>query len=302
MAFFRDNLDDLRKLLIYEPRGHAAMVAVILTPPVSHGSAYSQFFLTPGGVTTMCGHGSIGTAAVAVQTGMVSVQGEITKFNIDTAAGILRAQVRFDGKRISGVTINMVPTFHKDRLRFEVPEIGGLVADITYAGNNFYAQVDSQQKGLKGIPKLVPENASELIDIGLKIREAVNKVAEFDHPELPWVYGVSAVDIYGPPHQSNVTFRDVHIFGTKGVIDRSACGTGTAGMMSMLYAHGKLRQGEPYVQEGILGTTLQGKVLDQSKIGNYPAVLTEITGRPFLTGLNQIIVEEDDPLQKGFLL
>lgn len=125
LSFFRDNLEDLRTLLIYEPRGHAAMVAVILTPPVSNGSAYSQFFLTPSGVTTMCGHGTIGTAAVAVQTGRVPVQGEITKFDIDTAVGTLHAGVRCEGERISGVTISMIPTFHKGQIEVEVPEIGG---------------------------------------------------------------------------------------------------------------------------------------------------------------------------------
>jgi proline racemase len=302
ISYFREHLEDLRTLLIYEPRGHAAMVAVILTPPISPSSEYSQFFLTPWGVTTMCGHGTIGAAAVAVQTGRVPVQGEITKFNIDTAVGTLRADVRCEGERIKGVTISMVPTFHKDQIEIEVPEIGKIVADITYAGNNFYAQVNTQQKGWTAPPKLVPENARQLIDAALRIRETINRVASFDHPELPWVHGVSAVDMYGPPLQSNVNLRDVHVFGAKGVIDRSACGTGTAGMMTMLHARGKLKKGEVYAQEGILGTTLQGRVIGETRVGDHSSVLTEITGQPFITGLSQIIVDEDDPLKKGFLL
>jgi proline racemase len=223
ISFFRYHLEDLRTLLIYEPRGHSAMVGVILTPPVSPGSVYSQFLLTPSGVTTMCGHGSIGAAAVAVQTGRVAIQGEEARFNIDTAVAVLRANVRCKGERITGVSINMVPTFHKGQVRFEVSEIGELVVDIVYTGNNFTAQVDSQQKGWK----LVPENAGELKDIGVKIRDVINRVTSLNDPEYPWVHGVSAIDLYGPGHQPRVILRDVHVFGAQRAIDRSVCGIST---------------------------------------------------------------------------
>lgn len=300
MSYFREHLEDLRTLLIYEPRGHAAMVAVILTPPVSPGSEYSQFFLTSGGVVRMCGHGTIGTAAAAVQTGRVAIQGENTRFNIDTAMGVLKANVRCEAERLIGVTIGWIPSFHWGQVQVEVPGIGDLVADISCAGNPFYAQVDTQQRGWKKVPELVPENARELEQIGLKIREAVNRAASFNHPEYSWIHGIFSVDIYGPAHQSGVSLRVCHVYG-QGQIDRSPCGTGTVGMATMLYARGKLRKGEVYVQEGLLGTTLQGRVVEETKVGSYSAVLTELTGRPFITGLNQIVVEEEDTL-KGFLL
>lgn len=180
--------------------------------------------------------------------------------------------------------------------------MGEIVADITYAGNNFCAQVDIQQKGWTAPPKLIPENARALIEVGLRIRETINRFASFDHPEFSQVHGVSAVDIYGPPYQRGVSLRNVHIYGAKGMVDRSASGTGTAGMMTKLYAQGKLKLGEVYVQEGILGTALQGRVIREITVGDISAVLTEITGQPFITGLNQIVVDEDDPLKKGFLL
>jgi proline racemase len=211
--------------------------------------------------------------------------------------GIARALVRCEGKRIAGVTINMIPSFFKDQLRFEVPDIGTLVADIAYGGNYFYAQIDSKQKGWK----LAPENAQQLIDVGLKIRETINRITTIRHPEYPWVRGVSAVEFHGPAEQPGAKLRNVHVYGT-GQIDRSPCGSGMAAKMAVLYAQGRLKLGEVYVQESILGTTFTGRVIEETKVAGYCAVLKEITGRAFITGLNQIVLDNEDPLDKGFLL
>lgn len=296
MFFFRDHMDHLRTLLLYEPRGHANMVAAILTPPVSKSSEFSEFFLNPAGVFAVCGHGTIGAATVAVQTGMVAPEGDNTTFNIDTAVGAIRANVQ-KGERIAGVAINMVPSLFMDQVRFEVPSIGTLVADIVYGGNYFYAQLDSKQGGWK----LAPENSQQLIEMALKIRETTNQLFTFRHPEYPWVQGIRGVDFYGPSDQPDVNLRLVHVSGT-GQIDRSPCGSATAARMAALYAQGRLKKGEVYVQESILGTTFKGRVIEETKVAGHSAVLTEITGRAFITGFNQLILEDEDPLDKGFLL
>jgi len=298
LSYFQNNMEDLRTFLICEPRGHANMYGAILTAPISPGSAFSEFFLSPGGYPTLCGHGTIGVATVAAQIGIVALQGDNTIFNIDTAVGTIGAKVSREGEKITGVTIKMVPSFFlKEQFKFEVPGIGSIEVDIVYGGNYFYAEVDSRKINLE----LVPGNAQKIIDMGLKIRKILNKLTDFRHPEQQWIKGISAVDFYCPSDHPDITFRVVHVYGT-GQIDRSPCGSGTAARMSLLYAKGKLKMGEVYIQESILGTIFKGRVIEETKIAGHPAVLTEISGSAFITGINQLLLDDEDPLGKGFLL
>jgi proline racemase len=293
----REHLDHVRRSLMWEPRGHADMYGCLVTPPVTQGADLGVIFMHNEGYSSMCGHGIIALATVAVATGMVAPREPETRVGIDTPAGFIEAFAAWDGRKVTGVRFRNVPSFLLRRdLKVATPSFGELVLDIAFGGA-FYAYLDGAQAGLA----VRPENTRTLVALGDEVKRAVEAALEVVHPEEPELRGLYGTIIDGPPRYEGSDQANICVFADREV-DRSPTGTGTAGRMAQLYARGRLGLGQPFVNESILGTIFRGRVLEETTVGDLPAVVAEVSGSAHLTGFCQWVVEPDDPVGEGFLL
>jgi trans-L-3-hydroxyproline dehydratase len=294
--YAKENLDYIRKTLMWEPRGHADMYGAYITESVSETADFGTIFMHNEGYSDMCGHGIIALATVAVTQGLVKTSTPETRVGIDSPAGFIEAFVQWDGHKVGTVRFKNVPSFlYKKDVVVQTPSFGKLTVDIAFGGA-FYAYLDGGQIGLE----VHPDNYRQLILLGDEVKKAVMATTNVQHPKEPELNQLYGTIIDGKPRFTG-TQSNVCIFADREV-DRSPTGTGTAGRVAHLYARGKLKLGETMVNESIIGTTFTGKVLEETKVGEFDAVIPEVSGRAFITGFNQWVVEEDDPVAEGFFL
>jgi len=293
----RENHDEIRRALMWEPRGHADMYGCIVLPPVTPDAYLSVLFTHNEGFSTMCGHGIIGVCTVLVECGLVPSSEPVTSIGIDTPAGFVRAEAHVAFGRVSRVSFVNVPSFAA-RLDASV-EVGGLGLvryDLAYGGA-FYAYVTASDFGLR----LDPAETSTLIDLGRRIKEAVQASAPPRHPDdrdLGFMYGTIFV---GDAHDEGGHSRNVCVFAD-GEVDRSPTGTGVCGRLAIHHARGELADDEEIFVESILGTRFSGRVVETTTVGEHPAVTPQVSGQAWVTGRNEILIDPDDPLRDGFLL
>jgi proline racemase len=296
-AYLEENMDYLRRAIMHEPRGHNDMFGSILVQPVSDEADIGIIFMDGGGYLNMCGHGTIGASTIAIESGMVPKVEPYTELTLEAPAGLIRVKAAIENGKVKEVSFRNVPAFlYKEDVKINVPEIGEITLDISFGGS-FFAIVDAKQLGIK----IIPENATKLKDIGLKIRDIVNKEIKVQHPTLDHIKTVDLVEIYDEPTNPEATLKNVVVFG-EGQVDRSPCGTGTSAKMATLFAKGKLKEGELFVYESIIGTMFKGRVVGTTKVGEFDAVIPEITGSAYITGFNTFVIDEDDPMKYGFSL
>ena len=244
----------------------------------------------------MCGHGTIGTATVLVETGMVEVTEPVTVIRLDTPAGLVIARVQVEGTRAKSVTIENVPSFVTELdAKVEVPGIGEVRYDMAYGGN-FYAIVELSELG----QEFGKEHAPELLELGLSIMNAINDTNPPVHPENPAIDHVHHVQLVAADSTAQHSRHAMAIY--PGWFDRSPCGTGTSARVAQLVARGQLEIGEPLINESIIGTRFTGRAIGTTTVSGVPAILPEITGRAWITGTSQHMLAPDDPFPAGFLL
>jgi proline racemase len=294
---FAARFDDLRRLVLDEPRGHAAMCAAFLTPPCDLAADRGVVFVEPLGVVHMCGHGTIAIATMLVETGAVPVREPETTVTLDTAAGLVTARVHVDAGQVAGVTVRNVPSYSVLLdAKVDVPGVGTVAYDLAYGGH-FYALVDAADLGLA----LVPAAGARLVEIGERIREAIEASVPLVHPEGGQSRGLLYVQFSGPASSPDAHMRNAVVVAPA-ALDRSPCGTGTSARLANLWARGALRPGEAFVHESIIGTRFVGRVVDTVAVGPHDGVVPEITGRAWLTGVNRLVVRPGDPFPAGFRL
>jgi proline racemase len=283
---FEREMDDLRLLLMREPRGHSAMSGAILQPPTREDADWGVLFIEVSGCLPMCGHGTIGVATVLVETGRVEVREPETVVRLDTPAGLVEARVAVSGGRARSVTLRNVPSFLYERDR----RVGDVVCDLAFGGN-FYALVP--------VEAVDPADADAFVRRGLEIMAAVNEDPPV-HPEDERISGCRHVVFHAPgrdgAHARNATA--IH----PGWLDRSPCGTGTSARMAQLPARGELAIGEPFVNESLIGTRFTGRLVEETRVGGLAAVVPEITGRAWVTGTGTYLLDAEDPFPAGFAL
>jgi proline racemase len=294
--WFLANSDSLRTLLMYEPRGHASMSGAILQPPTRPDADYGVLYIEVSGCLPMCGHGTIGVATVLVETGMVPVAEPVTTIRLDTPAGLVVAEVQVADGHADAVTIRNVPSFSVGLDRHvDVPGLGDVRYDIAYGGN-FYAMVELAEIGL-------PFDRSakgELLDAGLKIMDAINVAGEPVHPQDPSIRGCHHVALIAPGSDARHSRHAMAIY--PGWFDRSPCGTGTSARMAQLHARDQLSLDTDFVNESFIGTHFVGRLIGTDRVGPYDAVVPTITGRAWVTGTAQYMLDPSDPFPAGFLL
>jgi proline racemase len=297
MEYLEENMDNLRTMLMSEPRGHNDMFGAIYTDPADETADIGIIFMDGGGYLNMCGHGSMGAATCAVEMGIVPIEEPYTNIKLEAPAGMIKAKVKVEDGKAKEASIVNVPAFlYKKDLQIEVPEFGKLKLDISFGGS-FFAMVDVKNVGID----ICPENTQKLNDLGMRIINAVNEQVEIEHPELKHIKTVDLCEFYGEPKSEDADVQNVVVFG-QGQVDRSPCGTGTSAKMALLHAEGKMKVGEEIVNESIICTKFRGKILSETKVGEYDAVIPEITGSAYVTGYSQFLVDPDDPVKYGFVL
>jgi proline racemase len=294
--YLMNERDSLRTLLMHEPRGHGAMSGSILQSPTRPDADVGVVFIEVSGCLPMCGHGTMGTATVLVETGMVEVKEPVTVIRFDTPAGIVEASVEVDGGHARSVTLRNVPSYlHLRDARVTVPRLGELELDLAWGGN-FYAILPASSVGLT----VSPAQSDELIAAGLDVMAAVNEQLRFAHPEQPGIDSCHHVVLTGPGDGAVSGRSAVAIH--PGWLDRSPCGTGTSARMAQLHARGELALDEEYVHASVLGSRFVGKLLATTRVGEFEAVVPSVRGRAWITGLASYLLDPDDPYPAGFLL
>jgi proline racemase len=295
--YLEKHLDYLRTAIMLEPRGHNDMFGSIITAPTMPEADLGIIFMDGGGYLNMCGHGSIGAATVIVETGMIPMVEPYTNLTLEAPAGLVKAKVKVENGRVKEVSIANVPSFlYKENVELDVPELGRITFDISFGGS-FFAIVNAKQLGLK----VETKNTQKLTEIALEMRDIINKTIEIQHPELAHINTVDLIEIYDEPTHPEATYKNVVIFG-QGQVDRSPCGTGTSAKLATLYSKGELKENELFVYESILGTLFKGRIVGVDKVGDYESIIPEITGAAYITGFNQFVIDEHDPVKHGFIL
>ena len=276
-----DNCDDIRRLLVNEPRGHADMYGCFVTEPEDDGADLGVVFFHNAGYSTACGHGTIALVTWALESGRLSADEPETTVTVDVPSGRLLTVATVEGGDVRSVRFRNVPSY-VEALDLK---IGRFTVDVAYGGA-FYAIVPAAQAGLRVQPKHLPQ----LIELGRGLKqhlEAEHSVRQPDRPEIDGIYGV----IFTEGSRNVTVFAD-------GEVDRSPCGSGTSARLAVLDARGELPRGEEFVHESIVGTHFSGRVVGEEVGG----VITEVEGSAHLTGRHEFVLEPDDELGTGFLL
>jgi len=291
-----NNYDHLRRLIMLEPRGHSGMYGCIIVSAVTDDGDFGVLFTHNEGLSSMCGHGIIGVTKVAIETGMiVSREGEnIVK--IDTPAGRVTAYADVSNGKVERVRFQNVPCFvYKKDITVSVDGIGDILADVAYCGA-FYVYLDAAKVGLA----VIPENTERLVKVGMEIKNKVMARMEFNHPTsgVNWLYGTILFET--PVRRGNRIFtKNVCIFA-KGQVDRSPTGTGTGGRVALHYSAGEMQKEDTLINYSIIDTPFEGRVMEETKAGEYDAVITEVSGTAHIMGFNQLVLDPEDPLPEGF--
>ena len=291
---FEAHLDDLRLMLMREPRGHAAMSGAFLQPPTRPDADWGVLFIEVSGLLPMCGHGAIGVATVLVECGLVAVTEPETVIRLDTPAGLVEARVAVADGRADRVTLRNVPAFVAELdAGVEVDGLGALEYDMAFGGN-FYALVPAASVGLEP----TPERADELIDAGLRIIDAIEATSPPEHPTDPAIRGCKHV-VFHTAGRDGADARNATAIHP-GWLDRSPCGTGTSARMAQLHARGELALGVDFTNESVIGSRFVGRLVEETRVGDTPAVVPEVSGRAWITGMGQYLLDPLDPFPTGF--
>ena len=281
---------------MFEPRGHDMMSGSILYPPTREDCDIAILFIETSGCLPMCGHGTIGTVTFMIEHGLVTPKtpGVV---RLDTPAGLVVAEYRQEGEYVEEVRLTNVPAFlHSEGLTAHVEGLGDVTVDVAYGGN-FYAIVDPQP----AFRDMADVSGGDLLRWSPDLRRALNEKYEFIHPEKPDIKGLSHILWTGAPTQPEATARNAVFYGDK-AIDRSPCGTGTSARMAQWAAKGKLRKGDEFIHESIIGSMFKGRVEDEVSVGGKPAIIPSIAGWARVTGLNTIFIDDRDPFKHGFIV
>jgi 4-hydroxyproline epimerase len=294
---FMKEYDWIRKGLMFEPRGHDLMSGSILYPPHDPKNDFAILFIETSGCLPMCGHGTIGTITVAIEKGLIKPK-VAGKIRMEAPAGLVEIDYKMKNNKVEWVKFTNVESYlAASELTVETKDLGEIIFDVAYGGN-FYAIID-QQNNFKGIQDFT---ASELIQMSNSIRERINKKYPdlFIHPEFNSIRDVTHLLWCGETISKNATARNAVFYGS-GAIDRSPCGTGTSARMAQWFAKGKLKLGEEFIHESIIGSQFIGRIEKETKLKNKKAIVPSIQGWAKIYGSNTIVIDDqDDPYASGF--
>ena len=289
--------DELRKTLIWEPRGHRDMYGAIIVEPDTPDADFGVIFIHNEGYSTGCGHAVIALTKVFVETGLIPMNEPETEVKMDVPSGFIKSYAKVKNGQVTGVRFENVPSFVQSLdTKIDVPGIGEINYDLAFGGA-FYAFVNVAQLGLDCTSKY----QNQLIETGIKIKHAVMDSVKMIHPlepDMNFLYGTIFTGVSKNPNHHS---RNVCIFA-EGEVDRSPTGTGVSARAAILHAKDEIKLGESIIIESIIGSTFSVKVVETTTFGNYDAVIPEVSGNAYITGKNTFWINPEDPLKNGFIL
>ena len=303
MEYCKKELKLLRTALMWEPRGYSAMFGCVLTAPTMKDADLGILFMGAPGYLDICGHALIGATTVVIETGIIKATEPVTIVKWDTSAGLVTTMASVECGRVQSVAFRGVPSFlYNSKVPIEVHGLGEILIDISFGGV-FTAIVSAKKLGIK----VIPEYSNQILDIGERILNAVNKQVEIRHPDKSHIKTVGQVMITDDPVNRSANYRNAVVCcydssRSKKAIDRSPCGTGTCARMAQLFSNGELKLNQEFIHESIIGTLFRGKLVEEVPIEDYRAVVPEVNGSAYVTGIHQFVLDPDDPLKYGFLL
>jgi len=289
----------LRNMLLFDPRGSVNAAVNLITPPTRDDADLGMIVMESDYFPPMSGSNLICTVTVALETGMIPMRGPETRVRVDTPAGLVEVVADCTGGKCRSIRFRNVPAFvmHRDA-RVEVPGLGTVRVDVAYGGM-IYCIVDAADLGLR----LGRDEARDLVDLGERIKEAAAAQLPSIHPENPEIHTINQTEFAGPlTLEDGIKTSKNAVIVSPGRLDRCPCGTGTSARMALLHARGELATGETFIHKSILDTKFECRIVETASAGGIPAVIPEIAGRAWLTGISQYGVDPDDPFPEGYRL
>ena len=293
---FMKSMDGIRQWLMFEPRGHSAMSGAILQKPTRSDADWGVVYIEVSGCLPMCGHGTIGVATVLVEKELVNVVEPVTTIRLDTPAGLVVVDVKVENGKAVNVTLTNVPSYlHAIDQTVNVAGFGPLTYDIAYGGN-FYAIVPIDRVGIT----FDRANGQKFLDLGLRISDAINEQNRPVHPENPDIAICHHIDFIeqgkNALHWKNA--MAIH----PGWFDRSPCGTGTSARLAQMYGRGLMKKDDVLINESWIGSIFEGRIKEETTVGNFSAIVPTITGRAWVMGEATWTLDASDPFPEGFLV
>ena len=299
--------DTLRKLMLNEPRGYPALCANVILPPTNPEAQAGYVIMEHVEYPGMSGSNTICVATALLETGMLPMQEPVTELVLEAPAGLIRVRATCENGKVTGVTFQNVPAFatHLDA-RVEVPSLGTVTVDVAYGGM-FHVIADAQALGFR----ITPDEGADITRVTEMIKAAAAEQLPVVHPDQPGFAGITIGQVSGPAHDAANSWRNATTVSTRpfswdnpatwtGVLDRSPCGTGTCAKMAVLHAKGRLKLGEDFRHESIIGSVFTGRLVGETRVGQYSAVIPQITGTAWIYALSSYVVDPTDPFQQGF--
>jgi proline racemase len=308
-TYLEQHSDHIRLRMLREPRGYPAANCNLILPP-THPEADAGFVIMEQvEYPPMSGTNTICVVTVLIETGMVKAVEPVTSLKLETPAGLIGVEAEVRDGKVKKVTFRNVPAFatHLDQ-PVEVRGLGTVSVDVAYGGM-FYVIADAAPLGLR----LTPDEGRDIVRVAEMIKAATQEQIAVVHPENPGITGVTIAQISGPPAHASAHRKNAVVVSTgkldwerpatwTGALDRSPCGTGTCAKMATLHARGILPLHQDFVHEGILGTIFTGRLIEETRVGPYPAVVPTLSGQAWITGFAQYVVDPDDPFPNGFTI
>ncbi|KAL4914506.1 proline racemase [Aspergillus aurantiobrunneus] len=297
LVHFRDNADDIRQLLLNEPRDRPAMCTNLVLPPCNPAADAGFLIMESEEYPPMSGGNTIATATVLLETGMVAMKEPVMELVLDTAAGLVGVTAECDGGKCRSVAFDNVPSFvFALDFKVDVPGLGPVKVDVAWGGM-VYVLVDVAEVGLS----IANSNGLKLIEVGERIKKAVQDVFTPVHPENKGIRGVSILEFTEPMQEGpDGKFAVNTVVVSPGRFDRCPCGTGSCARMAVLHARGQLAVGEVFQHRSIIGSTFDCHIRGTAKVGDYEAVLPSVKGSAWITGYKQMVLDSTDPFPLGF--
>lgn len=299
--YCKNNFDDIRTSLMFEPRGHADMYGCILVPPNDDEGDFGILFLHNEGYSTMCGHAIIAISTLAIEMKWIEVKEGDNILKIDAPCGRITSFTNVKNGKVMGVRFHCVPSFETglDK-KVIVPEFGEVIYDLAYGGA-FYAYVDMAKNNFDF--DLTPESYTKLIKYGMDIKHAVmksdNNILHPEEGDLSFLYGTIFID--NNKQESGADSKNVCIFA-EGEVDRCPTGSGVSGRMAIHKAKNEIDYGETMSIESITGSVFKGSIVSEENFGPYKAVIPQVEGNAYVTGMNTFVIDPKDPMKNGFIM
>lgn len=311
MKWLEENDDQIRKLMLNEPRGYPPLCCNLIVPPKHPDAAAGYIIMEHVEYPVMSGGNTIAVATVMLETGMIPMQEPVTEFNLEAPAGLIAVRAECSNGKVNQVTFTNVPAFaaYTDTW-IDVPHIGHGVekvkVDVAWGGM-FYVIADVEQ-----FPwlDLTAEDGREIARVSALILKAAQDQLSVSHPHYPGV-GITIAQLSGATDGVNSDRKNVVTVASgdidfdnpatwTGALDRCPCGTGTCAKMAAMHAKGELKLNETFRHEGILGNTFTGHLIEETMIGDYKAVVPTLGGQVWIYGFSNYVLDPSDPFTEGF--